>query len=296
MDSPARRAFSLLRQHSVLLFGPWLGVVAATYAVGETVRQISNRMFPVADLQALRASGYANSHVVLANSMRASLIRQGAVGCAEILEYAVKVVALALTIVLVTQVATHGGDTLPRAMERLRRIPGFAGTSVKLFLLVLLLGLGTTLIAAVPLALYVPWQIAHSGPHAFVPFPRWASTLSADVGRLLFVCCIMPFFLYFVAHFEEQQSSRGVDDREGLLGRSMAYGVAAVVAESGLALLLRPFQLQLAGPPALGLAIQQSLIGLATNLITSTPTIVCVVAIVLLTMKAEAQVTEAEPA
>jgi hypothetical protein len=42
--------------------------------------------------------------------------------------------------------------------------------------------------------------------------------------------------------------------------------------------------------------IRQSLIGLATNLITSLPTIVCVVAIVLLVMGAEEPVTEVEVA
>jgi hypothetical protein len=45
-----------------------------------------------------------------------------------------------------------------------------------------------------------------------------------------------------------------------------------------------------------GAVIWQTLIGLATNLITSLPTIVCVVAIVLLAMGAEEPVTEVEVA
>lgn len=295
MTSPVRRAFSLLRQHPVLLCGPWLGVCAASFAVWKTVQQVTNRMFPVADLHALRASGYANSDAILANSMRASLIRQGAVGCVELLEYAAKVVVLALTIVLVTQVARYGADTFSSAMERLRKVPAVTGILLKLFLLVLAIGFVTTLIAAVPVALYVPWQIAHGGPHGLVPFPRWGATLSADVGRLLFVCCMMPFFLDFVAHFELGSSS-GEDDRRGLLGRALGFGAVAVVAEAALAVLMHPLQMQLAGTPAVGAVILQSLIGLATNLITSLPTIVCVIAIVVLAMGAEAPVAEVEPA
>jgi hypothetical protein len=59
---------------------------------------------------------------------------------------------------------------------------------------------------------------------------------------------------------------------------------------------MRPLQMQLAGTSGVGDLIRQSLIGLATNLITSLPTIVCVVAIVLLVMGAEEPVTEVEVA
>jgi len=59
---------------------------------------------------------------------------------------------------------------------------------------------------------------------------------------------------------------------------------------------MRPLQMQSASVPGAGALIQQSLIGLANILITSLPTIVCVVAIVLLVMGAEEPVTEAEPA
>ena len=295
MDSPVRRAFLLLRQHPVLLGGPWLAVCAATFVVWKTVQQVTNRMFPVVDLRALRASGYAGMNGALAESMRASYIRLAAVECVEILGYAAKVAALALTILLVAQVARYGVDTFSAAMERLRKVPAVTGTLLKLFLIVLVTGFVTALVVAAPEALYIPWQAAHGGLHAVSPFPRWASILSTDVGTLLFVLCVMPFFLHFVAHFL-QWPSWGENARKGLLGRALGYGAVAVVAEVALALLMRPLQMQSASAPGAGALIQQGLIGLATNLITSLPTIVCVVAIVLLMMGAEEPATEAEPA
>jgi hypothetical protein len=126
-------------------------------------------------------------------------------------------------------------------------------------------------------------------------FLRWGRILSVDVGRLLFVLCVMPFFLRFVAHFL-QRSSSDEDAPKGLLGRALGYGAVAVVAEAALGLLMRPLQMQLAGTSGVGDLIRQSLIGLATNLITSLPTIVCVVAIVLLAMGAEEPVAEVEVA
>ena len=287
MDSPVRRAFLLLRQHPALIGGPWLGVCAASFVVSKTVQQVTNRMFPIASL---RGSSYANGDAVL----RAALIRQGAGLGVEILEYALKVVALALTILLVAKLAKYGVDTFSGAMERLRKVPAVTGTLLKLFLMVMVISVVTTLIAIVPLTLYVPWQLNMHGPH-FVPPPRWMPILSADVGRLLFVLCVMPFFLRFVAHFAPRPPS-GEDGQRGLLGRALGYGTVAVVAEVALALLMRPLQMQSASAPAAGALIQQSLVGLAANLITSLPTIVCVVAIVLQVMDAEEPVTEAEPA
>jgi hypothetical protein len=147
----------------------------------------------------------------------------------------------------------------------------------------------------VPVFLYVPWQVAHGGLHGAPRFPRWASALSQDVGRLLFVCCIMPFFLDFVAHFD-RESSCGEDARKGLLGRALGYGVVVFAVEVALGLLLRPLQMRLPGTPGMGALISQSLIGLAIDLITSIPTIICVVAIALMAMRADVPVTEAEPA
>jgi hypothetical protein len=180
-------------------------------------------------------------------------------------------------------------------MERLRKVPAATSTLLKLFLLVLAIGFGTTLIATVPVLLYVPWQAAHGGLHAFVPFPRWATTLSYDVGRLIFACCIMPFFLDFVAHFE-QQASRGEDARRGLLGRAIGYGVVALLAEVALGLLMRSLRTQLAGVRGTGVLILQWAIGLAAELVTALPTIVCVVAIALMMMRTGEPVTDAEPA
>lgn len=283
MDSPVRRAFLLLRQHPALIGGPWLGVCAASFVVSKTVQQVTNRMFPIASL---RGSSYANGDAVL----RAALIRQGAGLGVEILEYALKVVALALTILLVAQLAKYGVDTFSGAMERLRKVPAVTGTLLKLFLMVMVISVVTTLIAIVPLTLYVPWQLKMHGPH-FVPPPRWMPILSADVGRLVFVLCLMPFFLRFVAHFVPRPPS-GEDGQRGLLGRALGYGTVAVVAEVALALLMRPLQMQSASTALIG----QSLVGLAANLITSLPTLVCVVAIVVLMMGAEEPATEAEPA
>jgi hypothetical protein len=291
MNSPVRRGLLLLRQYPALLGGPWLGVCAVSFVLWKSVQRITYRMFPMSDLRALRASGYANMDAIK-NNIRANLIRQGAVGCVEILEYALKVIALALTIVLVAHIATYGGDTFSAAKKRLGKVPGVIGTLLKLFLLVLAIGFGTSLIAALPVVLYVPWEVRHGGLRATAPFPRWALILSADVGGLLFVCCVMPFFLDFVVHLE-QRSSADADVRKGLLGRAIAYGAVTFLVEVALGLLLRPLLTPLSATPGTATSIPQSLIGLAINLITSVPTVLCVVAIALSAMQ---PVTEAEAA
>ena len=296
MTSPIRRAFVLLRQHPVLLVGPWLGVCALGFIGVKVVQQVINHLYPVVDLRALRASGHGDMNSALAESMRASFLRLGAMECVAIVEYALKIVVLALTVLLVAQVARYGADTFSDAMERLRKVPAVTSTLLKLFLLVLVIGVGTTLIATVPVLLYVPWQVRMRGAVNATPaLLRWGRILSADVGRLLFVLCVMPFFLRFVAHFL-QRSSSNEDAHKGLLGRALGYGVVAFVAEAVLESLMRPLQMQLAGTSGVGDLIRQSLTGLATNLITSLPTIVCVVAIVLLVMGAEEPVTEVEVA
>ena len=296
MDFPARRAFVLLRQHPVLLVGPWLGVCALGFIGLQVVLQVTNRLYPVVDPRALRASGHGDMNSALAESMRASFLRLGAMECVAILECSLKIVVLALTVLLVAQVVRYGTDAFSDAMERLRKVPAVTSTLLKLFLLVLVIGVGTTLIATVPVLLYAPWQVRMHGALSFTPgFLRWGRILSTDVGRLLFVLCVMPFFLSFVAHFL-QRPPADEDAHQGLLGRALGYGTVAFAVEVALGLLLHPLQVQFAGSHAVGAVIWQTLIGLATNLITSLPTIVCVVAIVLLAMGAEEPVTEVEVA
>jgi hypothetical protein len=55
-------------------------------------------------------------------------------------------------------------------------------------------------------------------------------------------------------------------------------------------------QRPLGNTPAIGALIGQSLIGLASNLVTALPTIACVVAIALMVMDVEEPVTDGEPA
>jgi hypothetical protein len=294
MTSPVRRAFVLLRQHPVLLSGPWLGVCAIGFIVVQMVQQVINHLYPVVDLRALRASG-GDMNSALAESMRAGLIRQGVVLGVEILEDAGKIIVLALTILLVAQVARYGTDTFSDAMERLRKVPGVTSTLLKMILLVLGIGVGTALIAIVPVLLYIPWQIRMRGAVNATPaFLRWGHTLSTGPGRMLFILCIMPIFLRFVAHFLQRTS--GGDAHKGLLRRALGYGVVAFVAEAVLESLVRPLQMQIASPPTAGAVTWQSWTGLAASLVISLPTFLCVVAIVLLAMGAEEPVTEVEPA
>jgi hypothetical protein len=287
MESPLRRSLLLLRQHPWLLSGPWLGVCAFGSVVAEVVQPATNRLLPVLDLRALRNSGHGDIKAAWAESMRASYIRLAAVECVQILEYAAKVVVLAMTVLLVVQITKYGRDTFSGAIKRLRRVPAAIRTLLKLFLLVLVIGFGATLVATAPPVLYIPWQISMHGVHHPAPhFPRWAFDLSTGVGRLLFVLCVMPFFLHFVVHFVQQPSS-GEDAPKGQLVRALGYGAAAVVMEALLRQLMRPVQMQLVGTLAVGDLIQQRAIALAANLITSLPTIVCVIVLVLLVMGAE---------
>jgi hypothetical protein len=249
-------------------------------------------LFPVVDLRASRVLGYGNLNSAVAENMRTGFIRLAATECVAILECALEVVALALTILLVARLARYGVDTFSDALGRLRKVPAAASILLKLFVIVLVIAVGTSLIAMVPVLLYVPWHISmHSGMH---PPLKWVSMLSIDAGRLLFVLCIMPFLLDFVAHFL-QRPSLEEDRPKGLLGQALSYGVIAVAVEIGLGLLLRPLQMHLGASHTGGSAICQTLMGLAVNLITSLPTIVCVVAVAMM-MSAEEPVTETEPA
>jgi hypothetical protein len=125
--------------------------------------------------------------------------------------------------------------------------------------------------------------------------PRLVSMLSIVLGSLLFVLCVMPFFLNLV--FRLQRPSFSDEEApQGLLVRTMGYGALAVVAEVALRLLMRLMQRPLGSTPPMGSLIGQSLIGLATVLITSLPTIACVVAIAMMVMDVEEPVTDREPA
>ena len=293
MESTTRRAFRLLRQHFLLLGGPWLGVCAAGFIVARTVQQIMNRLYPLADMRALRVAGSANLDTALTNNMRDQFIRAGAVECVQIVEVAFKVIALALMILLVKQLATQGGDTFSAALKRLRNIPSVAGILLKFFAIVLLLGFATSLVTALPIVIYVPLTLSmHMSPHLL---PRWVFMVSTDLGRLLFVICVMPLLLRLMFRLQRPSVS-GEERPHGLLARAMGYGALAVVAEVALGLLMRPMQRTLVGTPPMGALIGQSLIGLATNLVTALPTIACVVAIVLMVMDAEVPVTDGEPA
>jgi hypothetical protein len=124
--------------------------------------------------------------------------------------------------------------------------------------------------------------------------PRWVLLVSAGLGMLLFVLCVMPVFLNLVLRL--QRPSFSDEERPpGLLARALGYGALAVGVQVALGLLMRPMQMTFVGTPPMGALIGQSLIGLATNLVTSFPTIVCVVAIALMAMDAEEPVTDGEP-
>jgi hypothetical protein len=104
----------------------------------------------------------------------------------------------------------------------------------------------------------------------------------------------MPFLLDLV--WRLQRRSADEDVPRGLLGRALGYGTVAVAAEIALGLLMRPMRVTLLATPPTGALLRQTLIGLATNLITSLPTIVCIVVIAVMVMGAAEPVTEAEPA
>jgi len=290
MSSPVRRAFLFLRQHFLLLGGPWLAVSAAGFIVWRIVQQVMIRLYPVVHLRTLQEAGYANMHVALQNSMRGNYIRLGASECVQIVEYAFKVIAVAVTVLLVAQIATHGADTFSAALERLRKIPAVVGTLLKFYLIVLGIGLGTALVTALLVAAYIPlWGQWHSPG-----LPKWLPMVSADIGQLLFLC-VMPFLLDLVRRLE-RPSSADEDVPEGLLRRALGYGAVAVVAEMLLRLAMGPLRTPLVLAPEASAVIAQNLIGLATTLITALPTIVCVVAIALMVMDAAQPVTDAEPA
>jgi hypothetical protein len=251
-----------------------------------------NWLYPLVDWRALRAAGYANMDAALKNSMRGQFIRAGAIDCVLIVEGAFKVIALALMVLLVTQLGTQGGDTFSAALERLRKVPAVAGTLLKFYAVALVLGFATSLVTALTVLIYPPLSVAiHLSPH----LPRWVLLVSAGLGMLLFVLCVMPVFLNLVLRLQRPSFS-GEERPPGLLARAMGYGALAVVAEVALGLLMRPMQMTFVGTPPMGALIGQSLIGLASNLVTALPTIACVVAIALMVADVEEPVTGEEPA
>jgi len=108
MESTARRAFRLLRQHFLLLGGPWLVVCAVGIIVTTTVRQLMNRLYPLVNLRTMSAAGYAAQDAAASNNMINNFIRMVAIDSTLILENAFKVIALALTILMV-KTARHEG-------------------------------------------------------------------------------------------------------------------------------------------------------------------------------------------
>jgi hypothetical protein len=292
MSSPVRRAFELLRQHFLLLSGPWLAVCAGGYAVLRIVQQILLRIYPVVDPRTLRGTGYVTMNQALSNSMRGIYIRLGIGECVQLLECAFQIVALAVMVLLVTHVARHGDDTFSAALDRLGKIPAVTGNLVKFYVIVLLVGLGAALVEALPVLILIPLRISM---HMTTRPGRWVPMMSADLGLLFLALCMMPFFLNLVWRLL-RPSFPDDEAPDGLLKRALGYAAVAVGAEVVLRLLMRPLQAPLGVSAPMGALLKQSLIGLAANLIAAVPTIVCVVAITLLVMDAAQPVTEAEPA
>ncbi len=227
MESTARRAASLLRQHPLLLSAPWLGVCAASSILTMTVQQVMNRLYP-----------FMNTAVT--NGMRNNFIHLGAVDCVLLLEGAFKVVALALTILLVQQLATQDGDTISAALERLGKIPSVAGILLKFYTIALALSFATGLVAALPVVLYAPLSLAmHRSPHLL---PRWVSMVCSDLGSLFFVLCAMPVVLRLMFRLQRPSLAGEEETPRGLLPRAMGYGALAVGVQVVLGLLMRPMQ------------------------------------------------------
>jgi hypothetical protein len=250
-----------------------------------------SRLYPVVDYRALRAAGYANVNAALSHSERAAFIRQGAMASVDIVEYAFKVIALGVMVLLVARLAATGTDTFSAAMERLRKIPAVAGTLLKFYAIALAIGLGTGLVATLPVLILIPMRIQwHMSPGS----PRWIPMLSADLGTLFFVLCVMPFLLDLVWRLQRRSADEGAP--QGLLGRALGYGTAAVAAEIALDWVMRSMRMALTATPPVGDLIGHGAISLAVSLITSLPTIVCVVVIAVMVMDAAETVTEAEAA
>lgn len=290
MSSPVRRAFELLRQHFLLLSGPWLGVCAVGFVIFRAVQQILLRAYPVFDPRTLRGQGYVTMNQALSSSMRANFLRNGIGECVPILQGAFEVAALAVMVLLIAHVTKYGDDTFSAALHRLAKAPAVAGNLLKFYVIGLILSLGTTLVGALPVVIVIPVLISMNLPPS--P-PKWLAMLTAYLVMLLFALCVMPFLLNLIWRLLRPTSP---DDEapDGLLKRAFGYAAVVVSAEFVLGLMARPWQVRLGTSPPVGALIGQNLIGLAVNLITSVPTIVCVVAITLMVMDAAQPVAEAE--
>jgi hypothetical protein len=290
MDSPAFRAFVILRQRFLLLSGPWLGVSVIGFLILKMVQQVKLQAFPVLNASASRGLAYPQMHAELTDRMRANFISVGILECVEVVQIAAKILALALTVLLVRQVAVQGADRFSAAWERLWMVPEVTRSLLKFFAIVIVVGLGTTLVAVLPVVVIVPLRGALHMP---ARIPRWMLVLSAELGKVLFVCCVMPFLLNLVWRLEGKLSSDEKAPQELLL-RALGYGAVTVSVEVGLTLLLQPIQLEVV--QRLGGLMGQTLIGLAANLLTALPTVVCMVAISLMVLGAEVPAIEVEPA
>jgi hypothetical protein len=70
-------------------------------------------------------------------------------------------------------------------MERLWKIPAVAGTLLTFYAIALAIGLGTGLVATLPVMILIPMRMQwHMSPGS----PRWIPMLSADLGRCS-LCC-----------------------------------------------------------------------------------------------------------
>jgi len=111
-------------------------------------------------------------------------IRQGLAASVPTLEIAAKVVVLALTVLLVTQIAKQGMDSISAATQRLRGVPAVLSILLKFCLMVLIIRLGTSFVEILLTAFYFPWWINTHGLTRPLPhFPTWLTIASGGVGR-----------------------------------------------------------------------------------------------------------------
>ena len=294
MDSSARRAFQLLRQHPVLLGAPLLGVSACNFLLSTTFQNILRPPVSAVRVRALRAEGHAAVPELL-SALRTSLIRFGLFTSLEIFQYALQAAALALTIMLVVQLSRNGEDTFSGAIERLRKIPALTSTVVRFGLLFFLIVVASLVASAVPFFAIVISRSRVGGMHT----PPHMSTLTATAFLIVWLtlCAyfVMPYFLDLMLHVQ-QLSFPNDFVRKRITVRAWRYAAVAIGATVLLGLLVRDVRLPLNGTPMMDDLIVRNMVGLIASIITSLPRIPFVVAAALLVMNIEEPVTEAERA